>query len=95
MTDQLQVFPVPARIDTGDILDKFSVVIPLPDGEFLVKDAEFCEHVLGGATRRTAKRYELEGLPKAELRGEIFRPLRAGQRWLAGRITVKRRAHHR
>jgi hypothetical protein len=92
MTDQLQVSTAPARIETGDILDKFTVRIELPDGEVAVTDAEFCEHVLGGATRRTAKRYELEGLPKLELRGRIFRPLREGQRWLARRITA-RKAH--
>ena len=88
MSDQLQVSTVPARIDTGDILDKFSVRIELPDGEVAVTDEEFCTYVLNGATRRTAKRYEHEGLPRLEIRGRIFRPLRAGQKWLAARIVA-------
>jgi len=88
VTDQLQVPTAPAHIDTGDILDKFSVRIELPDGEVAVTDEEFCAYVLNGATRRTAKRYEHEGLPRLEIRGRIFRPLRAGQQWLAARIVA-------
>jgi hypothetical protein len=88
MTDQLQAPAAPARTNTGDILDKFSVLIELPDGEVAVTDEEFCAYVLNGATRRTAKRYEHEGLPRLEIRGRIFRPLRAGQQWLAARIVA-------
>jgi hypothetical protein len=88
MTDQLQVPTAPARINTGDVLEKFSVRIELPDGEVAVTDEEFCAYVLNGATRRTAKRYEREGLPRLEIRGRIFRPLRAGQQWLGARIVA-------
>jgi hypothetical protein len=82
-----QVLSVPSRIETSDLLAKFSVLIPLPD-DVAVTDEEFCTHVLNGATRRTAKRYEAQGLPRLEIRGRVFRPLRAGQEWLAARITA-------
>jgi hypothetical protein len=73
------------RIDTADLLAKFSITIPLPD-DVAVTDEEFCTHVLNGATRRTASRYEREGLPVLMLRGRKFRPLNAGRAWLASRI---------
>jgi hypothetical protein len=59
------------------------------DGDVLVSDAEFCAAVLGGAHRRTAKRYEREGLPFVMVRGRKFRPLNAGRTWLASRIKVR------
>ena len=49
-------------------------------------DAEFCAEVLDGATRRTARRLEAEGLPYAMVRGRKYRPLNEGGAWLAGRI---------
>src|SRR5262249_56896195 len=58
------------------------------EGEGAVTDEEFCGAVVSGAPRRTAKRYEHEGLPRLEIRGRIFRPLRAGQQWLAARIVA-------
>jgi hypothetical protein len=85
-----QVVAVPGRIETANLLAKFSVCIELPDGDVAVLDEEFCEHVLFGAHRRTAKRYEDEGLPRLEIRHRVFRPLRAGQRWLAARIKSRK-----
>jgi hypothetical protein len=55
-------------------------------GDVLVPDAEFCAEVLNGATRRTARRLEREGLPYVMVRGLKFRPLNEGRSWLAGRI---------
>jgi hypothetical protein len=75
------------RIDISELLAKFSVIIPLPD-DVAVLDEEFCEHVLNGATRRTASRYEGEGLPVLMVRGRKFRPLNAGREWLATRIKA-------
>jgi len=89
MSTYEQVAAAPVRVETSDILAKFSICIELPDDDVAVLDEEFCEHVLYGAHRRTAKRYELEGLPRLEIRGRVFRPLRAGQRWLAGRIQAR------
>jgi hypothetical protein len=40
---------------------------------------------LGRCARRTAKRYEREGLPYILIRGRKFRPLNAGRTWLASR----------
>jgi hypothetical protein len=59
--------------------------IQIPD-DVLIPDAEFCAEVLAGATRRTARRLEAEGLPFAMVAGRKFRPLAEGQRWLATRI---------
>jgi hypothetical protein len=55
-------------------------------GDTLVLDEEFCEVVLGGATTRTSKRYEAEGLPFAKVAGLKWRPLGEGRKWVAGRI---------
>jgi len=55
-------------------------------GDVLILDGEFCETVLGGATRRTAKRLEAEGLPFAMVAGRKYRPLNEGRAWLATRI---------
>ena len=55
-------------------------------GDTLVLDKVFCDEVLGGATTRTGKRYEAEGLPFAMVAGRKFRPLREGREWVAARI---------
>jgi hypothetical protein len=65
-------------------------------GDTLILDKEFCEEVLGGATTRTSKRYEDEGLPFAMVGGRKYRPLQEGLKWVAARIQrrgqpVKRR----
>jgi hypothetical protein len=58
-------------------------------GDVLVPDEEFCRDVLGGAARRTARRYERAGLPHVLVRGRKYRPLNAGRAWLASRIKVQ------
>jgi len=70
--------PAPVRIEIG--------------GDILVTDEEFCATVLAGVNRRTARRYELQGLPHVMIGGRKFRPLNAGRAWLAARIKVRRRA---
>lgn len=55
-------------------------------GDTLVPDAEFCTEVLAGATTRTARRLDREGLPFALVAGRKYRPLNEGRVWLAGRI---------
>jgi hypothetical protein len=42
--------------------------------------------VMGGATRRTGRRLEAEGLPYAMVAGRKYRPLNEGRAWLAARI---------
>jgi len=64
------------------------VCIEIP-GDVLVSDAEFCRAVLAGANRRTAKRYEREGLPFVMVAGKKYRPLAQGRAWLASRIKVR------
>jgi len=59
--------------------------------DVLISDKEFCATVLGGVNRRTAKRYELEGLPHVIIGGRKYRPLHAGREWLASRIKARRR----
>jgi hypothetical protein len=58
-------------------------------GDTLVRDAEFLHEVLGGATSRTGKRLESEGLPFVMIAGRKYRPLNEGRRWLAERIQRK------
>ena len=65
------------------------VRIEIP-GDVLVSDAELCAAVLGGANRRTAKRYEREGLPFVMVAGKKYRPLGQGRAWLAGRIQTRK-----
>ena len=60
-------------------------------GDVLVPDAEFCELVLAGATRRTASRLEAEGLPFAMVAGRKYRRLNEGRAWLAARIQRRNR----
>jgi len=54
--------------------------------DILIPDEDFCREVLGGCARRTAKRYEREGLPYILIRGRKYRPLQAGRTWLASRV---------
>ena len=64
-------------------------------GDVLVPDPEFCVEVLNGATRRTARRLDREGLPFVMVRGQKFRPLNEGRSWLAARIQRKGRSQRR
>ena len=72
------------------------------DGDSLVTDAEFCATVLAGVNRRTAKRYEREGLPFVMVGGKKYRPLARGCAWpgfeclvdLIGRASHMRSCPH-
>jgi hypothetical protein len=55
-------------------------------GDTLIPDQEWCDLQLAGATRRTSQRLDKDGCPYIYIRGEKWRPLNEGQRWLAGRI---------
>jgi hypothetical protein len=70
-----------------DTLTTTAAHITIP-GDILISDDEFCREVLDGATRRTTRRYERDGLPFVMIRGRKFRPLNAGREWLAGRIQA-------
>lgn len=56
-------------------------------GDVLVIDEDFHQEVLAGASRRTGKRLEAEGLPYVMVSGIKYRPLNGGRTWLADRIT--------
>jgi hypothetical protein len=71
-----------------DTLTTTTARITIP-GDTLIPDDEFCREVLDGATRRTARRYERDGLPFVYIRGRKFRPLNAGREWLAARIKAQ------
>jgi hypothetical protein len=58
-------------------------------GDSLIPDAEFCDQVLAGATRRTGGRLDAEGLPYVIIAGRKYRPLNEGRAWLANRIVRK------
>jgi hypothetical protein len=58
-------------------------------GDVLIPDDEFCREVLNDCARRTAKRYEMQGLPFVMIGGRKFRPLNAGREWLAARIQAQ------
>ena len=60
--------------------------IELPD-DVLIIDEDFHTEVLAGASRRTGKRLEAQGLPFIMVTGVKYRPLKAGRAWLADRIT--------
>jgi hypothetical protein len=60
-------------------------------GDVLILDADFCAQVLSGATRRTARRLDAEGLPYAMVAGRKYRPLNEGRKWLADRIVRRGR----
>jgi hypothetical protein len=62
--------------------------IELPD-DVLVIDADFHQEVLAGASRRTGKRLEAQGLPFILVSGVKYRPLIAGRTWLANRVERK------
>ena len=70
-----------------DTLTTTAAHITIP-GDLLIPDDEFCREVLDGATTRTARRYERDGLPFVMIRGRKFRPLNAGRKWLAARIQA-------
>ena len=70
---------------TTDNTDRPNRHIEIP-GDILLPDQEFCDVVLDGATTRTARRLEAEGLPFTLVRGRKYRPLREGRAWLAARI---------
>jgi hypothetical protein len=57
--------------------------------DVLIIDEDFHREVLAGASRRTGKRLEAEGLPYIMVTGVKYRPLNAGRTWLADRITRK------
>jgi hypothetical protein len=59
-------------------------------GETFIPDPEYCETKLGGATRRTAQRYDKQGQPYVMIAGEKWRPLNACAAWWTGRIVRKR-----
>ena len=65
------------------------VRIEIPD-DMLISDKEFCATVLAGVNRRTAKRYERDGLPYVMVGGRKYRPLAQGRVWLASRITARK-----
>jgi hypothetical protein len=58
--------------------------------ETLIPDPDYCATRLGGATRRTAQRYDKKGQPYVMIAGEKWRPLNACAEWWAGRIVRKR-----
>ena len=64
-------------------------------GDVLVLDPEFCVEVLDGATSRTSRRLDAEGLPFVMVRGRKYRPLNEGRAWLAGRIQRRQRSQQR
>jgi hypothetical protein len=72
-------------VSSVDTLTATTARITIP-GDVLIPDDEFCREVLDNATRRTARRYERDGLPFVMIRGRKFRPLNAGREWLAARI---------
>ena len=57
--------------------------------DVLLLDEVFLREVLAKASRRTGRRLEQEGLPFVMVAGAKYRPLKAGQEWLADRITRK------
>lgn len=63
--------------------------------DVLLIDADFHKEVLAGASRRTGKRLEAEGLPYVMVTGVKYRPLNAGRAWLADRITIKNQPQKR
>jgi hypothetical protein len=71
----------PRRIELGD--------------DVLVIDEDFHQEVLAGASRRTGKRLEADGLPFVMVAGCKYRPLNAGRAWLADRITRKNQPQKR
>jgi hypothetical protein len=62
--------------------------IDLDDGDYLIPDADFLAQYMAGATYRTGKRADDEGLPFALINGLKYRPVRRGQEWLRSRIKT-------
>jgi hypothetical protein len=58
--------------------------------DILVRDEDFCRKVLGRCARRTAKRYECEGLSYIPIGGRKFRPLKAVRTSWASRTRKAR-----
>jgi hypothetical protein len=73
------------RTMSSEVTARAPARIEIP-GDTLVLDQVFCEEVLGGATTRTSKRYDADGLPFAMVAGRKYRPLREGREWVAARI---------
>ena len=55
-------------------------------GDVLLIDQLWCDEVLGGASTKTSKRLEAEGLPYVFIRGSKYRPLNEGREFVAARI---------
>ena len=75
MTNRKSLSDRPRRIELSD--------------DVLIIDEDFHKEVLAGASRRTGKRLEAEGLPGVVVTGVKYRPLNAGRAWLSDRITRK------
>jgi hypothetical protein len=75
MTNRKSLSDRPRRIELSD--------------DVLIIDEDFHKEVLAGASRRTGKRLEAEGLPFLMVTGVKYRPLNAGRAWLSNRITHK------
>jgi hypothetical protein len=63
--------------------------IDLPDGDYAIPDEAFCQQELAGCTTRTAQAYDKLGLPYIKLRGEKWRPVKAGREWKKKQIVVR------
>jgi hypothetical protein len=74
-TAQRQRRPRPDRID-------------LDDGDYLIPDEAFRTQFMAGATYRTGKRADNDGLPFTLINGLKYRPVRRGQEWLRSRIKT-------
>jgi hypothetical protein len=57
--------------------------------ETLIPDPDYCATKLGGATQRTAQKYDKLGQPYVMIRGEKWRPLNVCAAFWAGRIIRK------
>jgi hypothetical protein len=62
--------------------------IDLADGDYLIPDKNFLAQFLAGASYRTGKRLDDQGLPFIIVNGLKYRPVRRGQEWLVSRIKV-------
>ena len=62
--------------------------IDLDDGDYLIPDEAFRDQFMAGATYRTGKRADNDGLPFTLVNGLKYRPVRRGQEWLRSRIKT-------
>jgi hypothetical protein len=62
--------------------------IDLDDGDYLIPDEAFRAQFMAGATYRTGKRADNDGLPFTLINGLKYRPVRRGQEWLRSRIKT-------